>query len=118
MIYFKGLKCKSIRVPVQRLVMILPVEEQSIGGKEDNEVRCTEKKTEVEIDGKNMVGVSVDDEDFTEEREQGVEVDEKSFWIQSYRMSLMKKHKVMKTTRTVKSLMRDYSSYLEEVEQI
>ena len=118
MIYFKGLKCKSIRVPVQRLVMILPVEEQSIGVKEDNEVRGTEKKTEVETDDKHIVEVSVDGEDLTEEREQGIEVDEKSFWIQSYRMSLMKKHKVMKTTRTVKSLMRDYSSYLEEVEKI
>ena len=118
MIYFKGLKCKSIRVPVQRLVMILPVEEQSVGVKEANEVRGNVKKTEVETAHENIVGVSVDDEDLTEEKEQGVEVVEKSFWIQSYRMSLMRKHKVMKTTGTVKSLMRDFSSYLEEVENI
>ena len=118
MIYFKGLKCKSIRVPVQRLVMILPVEEQSVGVKEANEVRGNVKKTEVETAHENIVGVSVDDEDLTEEKEQGVEVVEKSFWIQSFRMSLMRKHKVMKTTRTVKSLMRDFSSYLEEVENI
>ena len=51
-IYFKGLKCKSIRVPVQRLVMILPIEEQSkelIEGNEMNNEDTKEKKQTVKI---------------------------------------------------------------------
>ena len=30
--YYKGLKCKELRVPVQRLCIILPVEEQEDSG--------------------------------------------------------------------------------------
>lgn len=119
MIYFKGLKCKSIRVPVQRLVMILPIEEQLVEVKTED----TKVENQEEINDDNLDEVVVDEEDLTGEKEQveeivGEKIDEKSYLIQSYRMSLLKKKKVMKTTKTIKSLMRSYAMYLKEVEEI
>jgi hypothetical protein len=119
MIYFKGLKCKSIRVPVQRLVMILPIEEQLVEVKTED----TKVENQEETNDDNLNEVVVDEEDLTGEKEQveeivGEKIDEKSYLIQSYRMSLLKKKKVMKTTKTVKSLMRSYAMYLKEVEGI
>ena len=76
-----------------------------------------------ETNDDNLDEVDVDEEDLTGEKEQveevvGEKIDEKSYLIQSYIMSLMKKKEVMKTTRTIKSLMRSYAMYLKEVEEI
>ena len=133
LIYFKGLKCKSIRVPVQRLVMIYPVEEQTT--MENNSGDVMREQIEEYIDekienegSKDEVAEDNNEEDVGELKQiesDNVEVmqenkevinDEqvdseyvvnaKSYWIKSYRMSLVKKKRVLKTTRTIKSLLK------------
>ena len=64
MIYFKGLKCKSIRVPVQRLVMILPIEEQLVEVKTED----TKVENQEETNDDNLNEVVVDEEDLTGEK--------------------------------------------------
>ena len=86
-IYFKGLTYKSLRVPVQRLVIILPIEEQG-GVKTVVEEKGDEVVTS---EGTYELNVKEEDVDICEsnsEVDKEVEVQEKngkSYWMNIYR---------------------------------
>lgn len=119
-IYFKGLTFKSLRVPVQRLVIILPVEEQ--GGAHANIV--TEEKGDEVITSEKIVELNEKEEnedkgDNDSVVDKEVEVQEKtgkSYWMNMYRETLLKKQKVQKTTRTVSQLRKNLSVFVMIVE--
>ena len=119
-IYFNGLTFKSLRVPVQRLVIILPVEEQ--GGAHANIV--TEEKGDEVITSEKIVELNEKEEnedkgDNDSVVDKEVEVQEKtgkSYWMNMYRETLLKKQKVQKTTRTVSQLRKNLSVFVMIVE--
>ena len=110
LIYFKGLKCKSIRVPVQRLVMILPVdeEEMTVKNKEDIAEEIIEHEVAEIVEDKSdnfeVVKEILSDEVTDVEPDTSESVEVKNYWIKSYRTSLIRRKRVMKTSRTIKSL--------------
>ena len=163
-IYLKGLKFKEIRVPIQRLCVILPVEEQ--GGSPI----LKKKQSDVEVSGEAvseqtgsgeddaslevqagtsdelLVGQGVDGfvdnvkqvksaenevnfvepqgvknfvclEDFVEK----ISVEDqrmlREVCVQNYRLNLMKKQKVQKTSQSVKMLHRNYTNFVETWEE-
>ena len=126
-IYFKGLKWKQLRVPVQRLCIILPVEEygvpeylrkavghvieENVGIKPDETeeadmiketelgIRDEEKQVEEEL-----IIEDIDDTDLNDEEQ----IEARKLLVSSYQVSLMKKQRVQKTSRSVKILHRKY----------
>ena len=124
LIYFKGLKCKSIRVPVQRLVMILPVdeEEMTVKNKEDIAEEIIEHEVaeivEKESDNFEVVKEILSDEVTDVEPDTSESVEVKNYWIKSYRTSLIRRKRVIKTSRTIKSLFSKMNIMCPEFEDI
>ena len=108
-IYFKGLTFKSLRVPVQRLVVILPVEEQGVQGRvvgEEDEVITSKVTDESSI--KEEIVSGCDNDDVKE-----VEGNGKNYWIKVYRKSLVKSRRRQKSTDTVKLMCKNHSSFMK-----
>ena len=118
--YYKGMKWKKIRLPVQRLCVILPVEEHGVPDflKKDILVEDTEadacdeessdevmKKTieeeAVEVIEEEIMEV-VDDSEFNDEKQRAARMN----LVQNYRLSLVKKQGVHNTSKSVKLLHR------------
>ena len=113
-IYFKGLTFKSLRVPVQRLVVILPVEEQGVQGRvvrDEDEVITSEEMDETSIMEEFVRGC--DNDDVKEVEEIG-----KNYWIKVYRKSLVKSRRKQKSTDTVKLMCKNYSTFMKCVKDL
>ena len=111
-IYFKGLAFKFLRVPVQRLVVILPVEEQggqgqAVDEKGDEGVQCeeTDENNHKELEVKRC-------EDEVSEVEIG-----KNYWMKIYKESLLKSQKQQISTITVKLMRKNLSAFVKIVEK-
>ena len=111
-IYLKGLKHKKIRVPVQRLCLILPVEEQN-GGSIDTfkEKIVPYKKDTTVIVGKSSV-IS-DDEENEVNLNEPKQIVARNLLIEKFRYSKLKKQKIQKTSKTIKYLNQVLSSFSE-----
>ena len=115
-IYFKGLQFKNIRVPVQRLVIILPIEEQEEVHVEQVDV---EKTKDIEIITDEDCDIEEDKGD--ELKDKGVDVENDSeelvahnYWVESYRKTILKNKKEKKISRTVKELHKNISLFLQQ----
>ena len=121
------MKWKQLRVPVQRLCIILPVEEygvpeylrkavghvieENVGIKPDeNEEADMIKETELGIRDEEkqveegLIIEDIDDTDLNDEEQ----IEARKLLVSSYQVSLMKKQRVQKTSRSVKILHRKY----------
>jgi hypothetical protein len=140
-LYYRGLKYKKIRVPVQLLVVILPIEEQEepnylsrekkveeVAG--DNVISCEKDEDVVTTvgDTSDQVGSKVDFENFDEDDGDGDDKNEdnfvedvessavkqaeaRSFLVRKYEETLSRKVKVQKTWKSVKLLHRNFSLF-------
>ena len=118
--YYKGMKWKEIRVPIQRLCVILPIEEHGVPDflkkqeqvldvdrelvnliLSDDEVvvRRSFEEEVVEVVGPELVK-DLDDIGFNDERQRKTRFN----LVQSYKLSLVKEHRVQQTNRSVKLL--------------
>ena len=119
-LYFKGIKWKQIRVPVQRLVVILPVEEQEGPGflKRSRFSSVCDKivikscqnisDRGEQLDPTFYTSASLDELDSSEFGD-AIQVRGRDYLVHCYRNSLVKRHKVQTTYRSVKILHRAYS---------
>ena len=146
-IYFKGLKFKNIRVPVQRPCVILAVEDQgqptflmkcaideqtsepmnmgdtgdaviedNIGG-EATERADTADDIDDNVGGEATVEADAaykTPEDFDEvELGDAVQVSDRNMFVQSFRISVVKKKKVQVTNRSMKILHRKFTMFVK-----
>ena len=131
-LYFKGLKCKELRVPVQRLCIILPVEEQGESGylgkkaivkqvdDVTEEVMCVAEVTSVE-NSKVTEGdfkheectEDYDDVQLNDERQ----ISARSFLVKNYKCAKMKKMRTQETSRSVKFLHMMFSEFMKNSER-
>ena len=111
-IYLKGLKHKKIRVPVQRLCLILPVEEQNGCSINTSKEKIVHYKT----DTTEIVEKSIDISDYDENEvnlNDPKQIVARNLLIEKFRYSKLKKQKIQKTKRTIKFLNQVLSSFLE-----
>ena len=108
-LYLKGLKYKRIRVPIQRLCVILPVEEQdgpSILRKSDEEIVGTDLdnffvcSVEEQVDDKTISVLSE-------------EVAARNRLVQAYRATKVKSIRKQRTTRSVRMLHKKFSYFVK-----
>ena len=126
-IYFNGLKFKNIRVPVQRLCVVLVVKDQ---GQPAFLMKCaTDEKTSEPIDMGDTNNDVIDDniggeatveadaayktpEDFDEvELGDAAQVSARNMLVQSFRTSVVKKKKVQVTNRSMKILHMKFTMF-------
>ena len=111
-LYLKGLKYKRIRVPIQRLCVILPVEEQdgpSFLRKSDEEIVGTDLDKEV-VDDVCSVEEQVDDKTISDLSE---EVAARNRLVQAYRATKVKSIRKQRTTRSVRMLHKKFSYFVK-----
>ena len=109
-IYFKGLKFKQIRVPVQRLSLILPVEEQIVNPAAAptvlvDEVGQLEKTTRFsgdKVGDEGGLGASL---------EASEEVVAKNILVEKFRKSGERKTKIQKSSKTVRYLHETFTAF-------
>ena len=116
-IYFRGLKFKNIRVPVQRLCVILPVEEQKQPAylmKCGNDGETVETRNK----GEDAIEDNFGGKDFEETEDvdavklnDPVQVSTRNMLIKSYRNSFVKKKKIQVTNRSVKILHKKFVTF-------
>ena len=119
-IYFKGLKFKQIRVPVQRLSLILPVEEQIVNPAAApvvladvvGQLKSTTGLSEVNVgvDEKTDIGVISDEEVLGASFEVFEQVVARNFLVEKFKKGEREK-KVQRTSRTVKYLHKTFSVF-------
>ena len=119
-IYFKGLKFKLIRVPVQRLILILPVEEQIVNPAAAPAVLADEVGQLKNITGFSTVNVGIDEKEVTRvisddgglgaSFEISEQVVARNFLVEKFKKGEREK-KVQRTSRTVKYLHETFSVF-------
>ena len=115
-LYLKGLKYKRIRVPIQRLCVILPVEEQEGPSFLRRSVEETVKSDvdqgvvdQVHSD-KDKVEEQVDDDTISDLSD---EVAARNYLVQAYRASKVKRIREQRTNRSVRMLHRKFSYFVK-----
>ena len=115
-LYLKGLKYKRIRVPIQRLCVILPVEEQegpSFLRRSVEETMRSDMNRE-DVDGvhsdKDKVEEHIDDDTISDLSD---EVAARTCLVQAYRASKVKRIRQQRTNRSVKMLHRKFSYFVK-----
>ena len=128
-LYYKGLKYKQIRVPVQRLCVILPIEEQkepgylTRGGQDDQIVKddFVEEKNVVEESGDEEI---VDGDTTSRDLTEVVNVDEvemieaeqiaaRAMLVKNFRATKVKTVRIQQTNRSVQMLHRKFAHFVK-----
>ena len=129
-LYYKGLKYKKLRVPVQRLVVILPIDEQKEPGYLTRGGQCDQVVKEDSVDKKEVVEelnvedigeddatyrelsdiVNVDDDEEILETEQ---IAARAMFVKNFRATKVKTVRIQQTNRSVQMLHRKFAHFVK-----
>ena len=128
-LYYKGLKYKQIRVPVQRLCVILPIEEHkepgylTRGGQDDQIVKddFVEEKNVVEESGdEGIVDGDTTSRDLTEvvnvdevEMIEAEQIAARAMLVKNFRVTKVKTDRIQQTNRSVQMLHRKFAHFVK-----
>ena len=128
-LYYKGLKYKKLRVPVQRLCVILPIEEQkepgylARGGQDDQVVEEDLVEENDDVDELDVEGIVVGDT-ASKELSEVVNVDEvemieteqnaaRAVLVRNFRATKVKTVRIQQTNRSVQMLHRKFAHFVK-----